>query len=41
VQWRIFRVFKVFIEHLEMKNKIKKSVLGHSLAINAKNCLNL
>jgi len=32
-------MFKVFSEHLEMKKK--KSVVGHSLAINAKNCLYL
>jgi len=37
-QWR---TFKVFNEHLEMKKKIKKSVLGHSLAVNAKNRLYL
>jgi len=40
-QWRTFRVFKVFSEHLKMKKKIKKLVLGHSLAINDKNCLYL
>jgi len=40
-QWQIFRVFKVFSEHLKMKKKIKKSVSGHSLAINDKNCLYL
>jgi len=38
-QCQIFRVFKVFSEHLKMKKKIKKSVLGHSLAINDKTCL--
>ena len=31
----------MFCEHLQMKKKIKNSVLGHSLAINAKNCLYL
>jgi len=41
IQWRIFQVFKVFSEHLEMKKKIKKSVCGHSSAINVKNCLHL
>jgi len=39
--WVIFRVFKVFSEHLQVKKKIKKSVLGHSLTINAKNSLYL
>jgi len=29
-QWRIFQVFKVSSEHLEMKKKIKKLVWGHS-----------
>ena len=31
----------MFSEHLEMKKKIKKLVLGHSLTINVKNCLYL
>ena len=29
----------MFSEHLEIKQNIKKSVLWHSLAIDAKNCL--
>jgi len=41
IQWRIFSVFKVFSEHLEMKKKMKKLVLWHFLAINVKNCLYL
>jgi len=41
-QWRIFRAFKVFSEHLKLKKKLKKKLfLGHSLAINDKNCLYL
>jgi len=38
-KWRIYRVFKVFSEHLEMKKV--KSLLGQSSVINAKHCLYL